>query len=115
MDVFIEISEDNALKMTKVLNEFGFKSPALKTEDFLSPETIIQLGRAPVRIDILTSITGVTWGEVWKNRKKGVFGESKIPTHFIGKEQLIKNKTATRRDQDIVDVKKLMKAGFHST
>lgn len=42
LDVFIEISEDNALKMTKVLNEFGFKSPALKTEDFLSPETIIQ-------------------------------------------------------------------------
>ena len=109
MDILIEASEDNASKMIKALDGFGFKSSNLQTEDFLNPETIIQLGRAPVRIDLITSITGVKWDEIWKNKTKGTFGNSNIPVYFIGKAQLIKNKSATGRDQDLLDVKKLKK------
>jgi len=50
-------------------------------KELMSPEVIIQLGRPPVRIDILTSITGVAWKEVWKNRKKGAFGRLQISTY----------------------------------
>lgn len=107
LDILIEASGNNASKMIKALDAFGFKLSNLQAEDFLNPETIIQLGRAPVRIDIITSITGVKWDEIWKNKTRGTFGNSNIPVYFIGKAQLIKNKSATGRDQDLLDVKKL--------
>lgn len=107
LDILIEASGNNASKMIKALDAFGFKLSNLQAEDFLNPETIFQLGRAPVRIDIITSITGVKWDEIWKNKTKGTFGNSNIPVYFIGKAQLIKNKSATGRDQDLLDVKKL--------
>lgn len=47
------------------------------------------------------------WSDIWANRKKGLFGKQRIPTHFIGLDQLIENKAATGRDQDILDVKQL--------
>lgn len=109
LDILIEASENNALKIVEALKIFGFKSPNLQAEDLVGPETIIQLGRAPVRIDIITSITGVRWNEIWKNKTKGSFGSSGIPVYFIGKKQLIKNKLATGRDQDLLDAKKLKK------
>ncbi|MFO0794179.1 MAG: DUF6036 family nucleotidyltransferase [Candidatus Brocadiaceae bacterium] len=109
LDILIEASKNNAIKVIEALCEFGFNSSNLETEDLLSPEVIIQLGRPPVRIDILTSITGVEWDEIWKNRKKGVFGKSRIPTYFIGRNQLIENKIATGREQDLLDAKKLKK------
>jgi len=109
LDILIEASENNAIKVIEALREFGFSPSNLETKELMSPEVIIQLGRPPVRIDILTSITGVKWDEVWKNRKKGFFGKSQIPTYFIGKNQLIKNKMATGREQDLVDAKKLKK------
>ncbi|GJQ47267.1 DUF6036 family nucleotidyltransferase [Candidatus Jettenia sp. AMX1] len=109
LDILIEPSQNNAIKVIEALKEFGFNLSNLETKELMSPEVIIQLGRPPVRIDILTSITGVEWKEVWKNRKKGAFGESQISTYFIGKNQLIKNKIATGREQDLLDVKKLKK------
>jgi len=107
LDILIEASENNAKKIVEALREFGFSLSNLETKELMSPEVIIQLGRPPVRIDVLTSITGVKWDEVWKNRKKWFFGKSQIPTYFIGKNQLIKNKMATGREQDLLDVKKL--------
>lgn len=109
LDILIEASENNAIKVIEALREFGFNSLNLETKELVTPEMLIQLGRPPVRIDILTSITGVTWDEIWKNRKKGFFGKSQIRTYFIGKNQLIKNKRATGREQDLLDVKKLEK------
>ena len=91
------------------LKEFGFGSLGLKIDDFCKPGFVIQLGREPNRIDILTSITGVSWEDVWKNKTKGIFGNSNIPVYFIGKEQLIKNKLAAGRNQDLTDVQRLLK------
>lgn len=107
LDVFVEISKENAEKIVTVLKEFGFGSSDLKVDDFCKPGFVIQLGYEPNRIDILTSITGVTWAESWNNKTRGIFGSSNIPVYFIGKKQLIKNKMATGRDQDLVDVKRL--------
>ena len=58
--------------MNTPLKEFGFGSLGLKIDDFCKPGFVIQLGREPNRIDILTSITGVSWEDVWKNKTKGI-------------------------------------------
>ncbi len=107
LDVLIEISKENAGKIVTVLKEFGFGSLNSKLDDFCKPGFVIQLGYEPNRIDILTSITGVKWAEIWKNKTRGIFGSSNIPVYFIGEKQLIKNKIATGRDQDLIDVKRL--------
>jgi len=109
LDILIEASERNAIKVIAALREFGFNSLNLDKKELMEPEVIIQLGRPPVRIDLLTSITGVGWDEIWKNKIKGSFGKSQVHTYFIGKKQLIKNKTATGREQDLLDVKRLKK------
>lgn len=109
LDVLIDTSKKNAGKIVAVLQEFGFGSVGLKIDDFCKHGFVIQLGYEPNRIDILTSITGVNWEEIWKNKTKGIFGSSNIPVYFIGKKQLIKNKTAIGRDQDLIDVKRLKK------
>ncbi len=107
LDVLIEISKENAEKIVNTLKAFGFGSLDFKVDDFCKPGFVIQLGYEPNRIDILTSITGVNWAEIWKNKTRGIFGSSNIPVYFIGKKQLIKNKIATGRDQDLIDVKRL--------
>lgn len=107
LDVLIETSKENAGKIAAVLKEFGFGALDMEIDDFCKPGFVIQLGYEPNRIDILTSITGVEWAEIWKNKTRGIFGSSNIPVYFIGEKQLIKNKIATGRDQDLIDVKRL--------
>ena len=107
IDFFIEPSAENAEKILKVLEEFGFKSLNIKSQDFQEPDQIIQLGNAPLRIDLITSIKGVVFAAAWKNRTEGHYG--KIPTYFISKADLIKNKKALSRPQDIADIEKLIK------
>jgi hypothetical protein len=105
IDFFIEISPDNANRMLKVLAEFGFTDVELTEKDFQQPDQIIQLGNAPLRIDIVTSIDGVHFKEAWDNRTTGKYGN--CSANFISKADLIKNKMATGRSQDIADVEKL--------
>ncbi len=107
IDFFVEISDRNAENIIKTLIDFGFKSTDIKKEYFLEPGKIIQLGFPPVRIDIITSITGVEFKDAWKNRKKGEYGD--IPCYFISKEDLMKNKKASGRSQDIADLELLEK------
>lgn len=65
------------------------------------------MGIAPLRIDIITSISGVSFKEAWNNRTVGKYGN--ISANFISKSDLIKNKKATGRAQDIADIEKLKK------
>lgn len=109
IDILIEAAEENAQKIITVLEKFGFGSMGLKIKDFCTPESVIQLGYEPNRIDILTSVTGVDWKEIWENKIENVFGSANIPVYFIGKRQLIKNKIALGRDIDVKDVKRLEK------
>src|SRR5690242_17981150 len=82
IDVCIELSESNALKMVEVIKEFGFSSLKLKKEDFLKKDLITQLGFPPLRIDILNDLDGVNFEEAWKNKK--VVSFDKVPVNFIG-------------------------------
>ncbi len=111
LDILVETTEKNIIKLLKALEDFGFGSLGLKIADFIEPNIAIQLGYEPVRIDVSTSLTGVEWNEIWANRTKGHFGKSRVPVFYIGIQQLIKNKKEVGRPMDLIDVKKLEKIG----
>ncbi|MBF0571729.1 MAG: nucleotidyl transferase AbiEii/AbiGii toxin family protein [Candidatus Omnitrophica bacterium] len=75
IDIFFEPSEDNSFRIIEALKEFGFGNIGLKSEDFTQRDNVIQLGQPPVRIDILTSLTGVSWKKAYTTKQKGKYGE----------------------------------------
>ena len=107
IDFLVLVSPENAERLVRLLEEFGFGELGLSRADFLDPDQVIQLGRAPNRIDLLTGISGVTWQEAWDSRIAGSFDGIEIPV--IGKGALEKNKVATGRPQDLADVARLRK------
>ena len=106
MDILIDPSKENSGRILKALNDFGFGTLNLSVKDFSSESRIIQLGYEPVRIDIITSIDGCTFNEVWENKKTGRYGKERA--YFIGLNELIKNKKALKRKQDRVDLDMLI-------
>ena len=106
MDILIEPDVENAKRIIKALNEFGFGSLDLTEKDFIQEGKIIQLGYEPVRIDILTSIEGCGFKEVWENKTCGMYGKQKV--FFVGIDELIKNKKTSGRKQDEIDLNILL-------
>ena len=102
IDIYVRPDPDNAIRILAALNEFGFGSLGLTSEDFQSPNKVTQLGVPPIRIDLITSITGVTWEEAEDNKCAGNYGD--VPVFFIGKDQFIANKMATGRKKDLADI-----------
>lgn len=105
VDVFVEVSEENARKLEAVLSEFGFSSLGLSASDFLEPDTIIQLGNPPNRIDLITSLSGVSFSSAWGSRVRADLDG--LPVFFVSKEILLTNKTATGRPKDLTDLNEL--------
>ncbi|MBU1026717.1 MAG: hypothetical protein KKA31_03190, partial [Candidatus Margulisbacteria bacterium] len=89
MDIFVEASKENGSKIIKALKDFGFGTLKLSSKDFTKKNQVIQLGYDPVRIDLLTSIEGCTFKEVWKHKKNGKYGKTKV--YFIGLNDFKKN------------------------
>lgn len=105
IDFWVRPTEANGELIMAVLRAFGFSNLALSAADFTRSESVIQLGRVPNRIDLLTSISGVEFDEAWADR---VVSEiDGLPTAFLGRASLIKNKLASGRDRDVVDAKRL--------
>src|SRR5438046_7967838 len=71
LDVWIEPTPENACKVMDALRTFGAPLAQVTEADFSTPDTIFQIGIAPVRIDILTSLAGVSFGECWERRREG--------------------------------------------
>ena len=104
VDFFVERSAENASRIEHVLNQFGFGRLGLKAADFLDPNVVVQLGRPPNRIDILTSIDGVAFEQAWSSRLKTSTGEELF---VISKELLLQNKRVAGRAQDLADIEHL--------
>ena len=105
LDILVRPAPDNAVKLAEVLKQFGF-GPAQFTEtDFLEEEQLIQLGRVPHRIDLLTSISGVPNDEAFATRVSGEIDN--LPVSILSKALLIRNKRAVGRPQDMADLKLL--------
>ncbi len=105
IDFLIETSPENASLVATAINDFGFANLGLKPDDFLAPENVIQLGRAPNRIDLLTSVTAVSFEEAWKTKVQTELDG--LPVWVISKDLLVKNKLATGRRQDLADVERI--------
>jgi len=102
LDILVEPTPENADRVLDALRDFGFGTLDLNTDDFAEPGRIVQLGFAPNRIDLMTSIDGVAFSEVWAGRVKGTYGSTKA--FFIGRQELIRNKKASGRPQDLADL-----------
>ena len=105
IDILIRASPENAGRLEQVISAFGFAGTGLGTEDFLTPDRIVQLGQPPNRVDLLTSISGVGFDEAWANRVPAKL--EGLPVFFIGLDSLVKNKKATGRTQDQADLEAL--------
>ena len=105
LDTWVWIDHENAERIMKALTEFGFSSLDITANDFQSPNLVVQLGFPPHRIDLLTGIDGVEFQEAWKRRIEVEVNGVDVP--FIGREDLITNKKAARRAQDLADVARL--------
>lgn len=107
LDVFVERSPANARRIRLALVDFGFGNVAPSEAELARAHKVFMLGRKPWRIDILTSIDGVSFDQAWKSRVKADFVVT--PLHVIGRDMLIKNKRAAGRDKDRADVAMLEK------
>lgn len=105
LDVYVKPDPANSRRILSALEAFGFVSLSLTWDDFERPDHVIQLGVPPVRIDLITSITGVSWDEAWAGRGDGCYGD--VPVHYIGRDQFIANKRATGRKKDAADLEAL--------
>lgn len=106
LDILIEAKTDNAKKLLVALSEFGFGSLNLSVEDFSTKGNIIQLGYEPVRIDIITSIEGMEFADIWQNRIQGPYGKQTV--NFIDRQNLIRSKKLSNRAQDKADLELLL-------
>jgi len=102
LDVLVRPDPVNARSIMQALQEFGFGSVGLTAADFEEEGKVVQLGFPPVRIDIITSITGVSWEQARSGRVEGWFGD--LMVHYIGRDDFIYNKRALGRKKDIADL-----------
>ena len=105
IDIYVKPDAGNAQQIVSALDEFGFGSVGLAAADFEKLGQVIQLGVPPVRIDIITSIGGVSWDEAFTGQVAGKYGD--IQVYYLGLEQFLKNKRAVGRKKDLADIEAL--------
>jgi hypothetical protein len=102
LDVWVDATPENAARVMRALARFGAPLAGISEQDFSRPGTTYQMGVDPGRIDVLTDLTGLTFVEAWPDRMRHQFGD--VGVDFIGKASFIRNKRATGRPKDLVDV-----------
>lgn len=109
LDVFIRADEENSRAVFRALAQYGAPLKGLTPSDFMDGTTF-QIGQPPARIDILQHIDGITFDAAWKNRIEGLV-DGQVRAAVISRDDLIRNKLAAGREQDILDAKMLRAAG----
>src|SRR5207253_4250508 len=102
IDIWVRNSSDNAQKIMYALKKFGAPTSNISEEDFTSPDTVVQIGVEPCRIDLLTRISGVEFEAAWKNKVSITIDDLEI--YVLSRADLLKNKFATGRDKDQGDI-----------
>lgn len=110
LDIYVDPTPANAKRLHAALCQFfGDSPPSYADSDLLDPDSIIQLGVAPVRIDILSRIKGLEgFSKAWRRRVEGPFGP--VEAHYLSLDDLIAAKTAANREQDRADLVSLGRA-----
>jgi len=107
LDLLLRASEENSQRALRALSQFGFGTLEIESRDLQEPNKVIQLGVSPNRIDLLTSISGVSFEEAWSSRERGNLDG--VAVDFIGRSALIRNKEQTGRTRDRGDAEELRK------
>jgi hypothetical protein len=102
LDVWVRPSLENGPRVLGALRAFGAPCTNLAVEDLASPGLIFQIGVAPVRIDVITQVDGLTFEDAWRDRITTRFAG--VPTAVLSRRALILNKTAAGRPQDLADI-----------
>jgi hypothetical protein len=105
IDIWIEMSSENANRMLQALEQFGFASLDLQPQDFMTPDQVIQLGYPPSRIDLLTTPDGVNFAACYAAKIEVNIGD--VLVNFIDLDNLRANKKASGRLQDLADLENL--------
>ena len=108
LDIWIRPTRGNAERVHRALAAFGAPLDDLQVDDLAVPGTIFQIGMAPNRIDVVTSISGVDFEGAWSRKVATTYGE--LPIHVLSMEDLIANKRAVGRPQDLIDLEHLERA-----
>ncbi len=101
LDLFVRPDATNGQRIVNAREDFGFGSLQLSADDFEADDRVIQLGRVPNRVDLLTKRYGVEFAEAWGRRVGARLGD--VEVSMLSREDLIRNKRATGRTQDIAD------------
>jgi hypothetical protein len=102
LDVWVEATPENADRVYAALGVFGAPLEQVTAHDLSRNDVVFQIGVPPNRIDIVTSIDGVTFAEAWPNRVESTYGEQRMA--LIGRGDLVRNKQAAARPQDLLDL-----------
>lgn len=105
IDLWVRATPENATRVVHALVRFGAPAEQFGSDDFSHPGQILQLGVPPVRVDVITSIDGVTFDEAWPDRL--MVSVDGIPVPIIGRAHLLQNKRTAGRPQDLADVARL--------
>jgi hypothetical protein len=109
LDILVEPTPANARRVAAALADYGFPALAREMTAFAHPDRMATLGREPLRVDIMTSISGVSFAQAWKGRVRARAGARVIG--FLGRREFIKNKKASGRPKDLLDLALLEEAG----
>lgn len=105
LDLWIQTSAENAENVLRVCREFGFDVANLRVELFINPKQMTRMGHPPLRIEILNSVSGLSFEHAWKNRIQDVWDG--VPISMISLQDLRANKLASGRMKDLADLENL--------
>lgn len=108
IDVWIPPELNDPKKVYEALKKYGAPLRSVSAKDFADKQMFYQIGVAPVRIDIMMSVPGVSAGNAWKNRKRSRYGKTNV--FILSKEELIAAKKEIGRPEDLWDLRKLEKS-----
>lgn len=105
MDIWVNPTLENAARVVQALVAFGFEAAEVSVDLFLQPDTVVQMGVPPFRIELLTQPSGVVFAACWSQRKVDIVDGVEIP--IIGLDDLKRNKAAAARHKDLDDLEHL--------
>lgn len=112
LDLFIRSDEENSQAVFRALAQYGAPLGGLTPADFMDGSAF-QIGQPPARIDILQQIDGVGFDEAWQNRLEGVV-DGEVRVSIISRDDMIRNKLSSGREQDLLDVNTLRASSLNS-
>lgn len=105
LDLFFRNTRENIESIRRALQQFGLPTNEQQATEFADPGNIIRMGIAPIRIEMMNSISGLSFEEAWQHRIPGTYGET--PVSYLSLANLLQNKRASARPKDLADVDEL--------